>query len=315
MNVSSFTFQSAFDDDVNIFVRKWVGKGTEQTRVIVQIAHGMAEHIDRYDEFAKFLANNGFIVYGNDHRGHGRTMEKDEDFGFLAEKDGFHKAIEDMRKLTEIIEKENPGLPIILFGHSLGSFFVRRYIQIYSDKVAGVVLSGTGGDPGFARVLGSLLAQIERKKNGKKKPSPLLNSLVFGQYNKPFQPSKTDFDWLSSSEGAVEKYVNDPMCGGVCTAEFYMDLFTGLKVIHEKSNIEMIRKDLPIYIFSGDTDPVGGKKGRDVMKVYEVYKETNIENVTCKLYEGGRHEMLNEVNKDLVYTDILQWLIKNIKVV
>lgn len=307
MVLSTFTFPSRFDD-VAIHACKWGGNTVGKPKGVIQIAHGMAEHIERYSDFAHFLVEHGFVVYGNDHRGHGKTIRNSEEYGFFAEENGFEKAVDDVKELSLIIKKEYPDVPIILLGHSMGSFIARRYIQLYDDLLFAVILSGTGGDPGLVGKIGVFLARMEIKKNGKQKPSPFLHKLVFGSYNRSFQPEKTEFDWLSSSEEVVEKYIGDPLCGEVCSAGFFLDLFEGLQLIHKRENVMKTRKDLPIYLFSGDKDPVGGKNGKGVLDVYEKYKEIGMEDVTCKLYQDGRHEMLNEVNKKEVYQDVLQWI-------
>lgn len=307
MAVTTFTYPSNYDH-VTIHAYKWKGKDDRKIKGVVQIAHGMVEHMMRYNEFAQFLTDNGYAVYGNDHRGHGKTMKSEEEYGFFAKENGFEKAVDDVRQLTEIIHEDHRDLPIFLFGHSMGSFLVRRYIQQGGSKLSGVILSGTAGDPGVLGKIGIFLARREMKRKGKRTPSPFLNKLVFGPYNKMFQPERTPFDWLTSNSEVVDEYINDPLCGGVCTTSFYYDLFTGLLHIHDDKNIERTPKDLPIFIFSGDKDPVGGKNGKGVLQVYEKYKALGLKDITCKLYKDGRHEMLNERNKEEVYGDILQWL-------
>ncbi|WP_214483484.1 alpha/beta hydrolase [Bacillus sp. SM2101] len=308
MHVATFTYSAT--DSEQIYAKKWIPELSEYRRGIVQIAHGMAEHIGRYDKFAQALVNEGYIVYGNDHRGHGQTANNEEDIGYFADRNGFDLVVEDMFYLTNLIKEQHEQLPIFLFGHSMGSFLSRRFIQLHGEEITGVILSGTGGDPGILGKIGARLAKSEMTRKGLRHRSKRLDKLSFGSYNKSFKPTRTDFDWLSRDQQEVDKYVDDALCGGVFTSSFFYDLLTGLEVIHRKDNILKIRKDLPIYLFSGAKDPVGNfSKG--VSKVYEAYKAAGIEDVTYKLYKDGRHEMLNETNRDEVYEDIITWLIKH----
>ncbi|GGK30926.1 alpha/beta hydrolase [Caldalkalibacillus thermarum] len=304
MSANTFTFTS--HDGVEIVAKKWE---TDQAnpKAVVQIAHGMAEHIQRYEDFAKYLVKHHVAVYGNDHRGHGLTGQKMGITGYFADEDGFDKVVGDMMQLTNIIKTEHPGVPVFLFGHSMGSFLARRYIQLYGDQLQGVILSGTGGDPGLLGKLGKLVAQYEIRNKGRKTPSPLLNKLTFGSFNKRFKPNRTAFDWLTRDEREVDKYIEDPLCGGICTAGFFYDLFHGLQVIHDQGQVAQIPKDLPLLFISGDQDPVG-KQGKGVLAAVQMYKRAGLKHVSYKLYKDGRHEILNELNRQDVYADIVSWL-------
>lgn len=302
---TSFTFQS--DDGMEIFVSKWSQEGEKKPKAVVQISHGMAEHIDRYDRFARELVAQNYIVYGNDHRGHGVTSDLNNSIGYFADKNGFEKVVQDMKKLTDIIKAEYPNVPIILFGHSMGSFLSRRYIQLYGNELTGVILSGTGGDPGLMGKIGKIAASREIKKKGRKTPSPLMNNLTFGSYNKAFKPARTDFDWLTRDTKEVDQYIADPYCGGVFSAGFFYDLLDGLQTINKPEHISSIPADLPIFFISGSLDPVGANT-KGVLKTFQAFKQAGLKNVTYKFYENGRHEMLNETNKEEVQTDIIQWI-------
>ncbi|MFE8700608.1 alpha/beta hydrolase [Cytobacillus sp. FJAT-54145] len=298
-------------DGEKIHAKKWIGEPTVKPKVIVQIAHGMAEHIERYDAFAKYLLSKQIFVYGNDHRGHGRTGQERNRPGYFADKEGFHFVVEDMSNLTDIIEKDYPEVPVILFGHSMGSFLARRYIQLYGERIAGVILSGTGGDPGILGKIGRVIASREIKKHGRETPSPLLNKLTFGSNNKSFRPNRTEFDWLTRDTIEVDKYMEDPLCGGVFTAGFFRDLFDGLELINRKDNIRRIPKELPIFLLSGAKDPIGNHT-KGVLSTYHAFKEAGLKDVTYKFYEEGRHEMLNETNREEVYEDIVAWIIQHL---
>lgn len=306
---SAFTFLS--HDGMDLFASKWIKEEQQKPKALVQIAHGMAEHIMRYDSFAKELAAQNIFVYGNDHRGHGETAKMANSYGYFSDEQGFEKVFQDMRTLTTIMEKEYPGVPIFLFGHSMGSFLSRRYIQLFGNKLSGVVLCGTGGNPGIMGKIGTMIASREKKKNGSKTPSPLLNKLTFGSFNKAFQPNRTEFDWLSRDERQVDKYIEDPMCGGIFSTGFFFDFLSGLETVHNKKNICSSPLDLPIFLISGTKDPVGGKNGKGVLETFKSFKQVGIKDVSYKLYEDSRHELLNEINKGEVQRDIINWINKH----
>ncbi len=305
MERTQFYFYASDGTRINAY--RWDNNDQVHIQGVVQIAHGMAEHILRYEEFCTFLSNNGFIVYGNDHRGHGGTIKAPDDKGFFAESNGFEKVVADMKQLTSIIEEEQPDIPIFLFGHSMGSFLARRYIQLYGNEIEGVILSGTGGRKGILGKAGLLLAKWERKRKGPRTPSTLLDKLSFGNFNKNFSPTRTEFDFLTRDTEIVDTYINDPKCGFICTTGFYIDLLEGIERIHQEDELEKTPKTLPVFFISGDQDPVGAN-GIDVETVYEMYLEHGYEYVSFKLYENARHELLNEFNKEEVYEDILRWI-------
>lgn len=309
MKSENFTFNSS--DNIKIFAYKWMPDETSAIRGIIQIAHGMAEHAGRYERFAEVLTNAGYAVLANDHRGHGKTAGSQDKIGYFADENGWDNVVEDMHILTGIIKKENPNKPLFLFGHSMGSFLSRHYSMLYSDDLSGLILSGTGGDPGVIGKIGLFIAKIDAKLNGKKAKSEIMNKLSFGTFNRAFKPNRTDYDWLSRDATEVDKYINDPWCGAVFTAGFFCDLLKGIGYINKKENIAKILKNLPIYIFSGTKDPVGANT-TGVVQVYDSFKKAGIENVEMRFYADGRHEMLNEINRDEVFKDVVSWLNKHI---
>lgn len=276
-------------------------------KAVIQIAHGMAEHALRYDPFSKWLTEHGFIVYANDHRGHGKTYQSEKEKGFFATDDGFQIVVNDLADLTKDIKVKHPDLPIFLLGHSMGSFLVRRLIQLQGEMYTGVILSGTSDDQKLLGKLGLLVAKLEKKMRGPYAKSRLMNYLIFGGYNKNFPSPRTDFDFLSRDAASVDAYIADKNCGFICTTSFYVDLLSGLQLIHRQSEMMKTPKDLPIFFIAGDKDPVGNN-GKGVQNVYEQYVNLGFRNVFLKLYEGGRHEMLNETNRQEVYEDITNWL-------
>lgn len=278
-----------------------------EPRAIVQIIHGIAEYIDRYDEFMSFLADNGIIAVGTDHLGHGKSIESEEQTGFFAYDNGWDYAVRDEEVLRLAMHENYPELPIIVFGHSMGSFMARTLLIRYPDAFNAAIISGTGNQ-GAALVNGGLImGNLVTGLKGAHHYSKFLNNLAFGSYNKIYENPKTEYDWLSRDETNVQKYIDDPLCGFIPSCSLFRDMMTGVKFITNKKNLTAMNKDMPVYFMSGDMDPVG-ECGKGVQKAYNNFLEAGMKDVSIKLYQGGRHEMLNEINKDEVYTDILTWL-------
>ncbi|MGH4138857.1 lysophospholipase [Clostridium sp.] len=296
--------------NLKIFVYKWLPDENVHVKGIVQIAHGMAETAARYECFAKALTKNGFIVYANDHRGHGKTAGEVSKLGDLGE-DGFNSMVQNMHQLNARIKEENQKLPIFLFGHSMGSFLTQRYICLYGNELNGAIISGSCGKQGITVDIARIIAKGEIKKIGRAGKSNKLDKLSFGSYNNSFKPNRTAFDWLSSDNKQVDKYIADPFCGTVFTAGFFYDFLGGLKSIADSKEIKNIPKNLPVYIFSGEKDPVG-KNGKGILKLVKTYNEHGMVDLTYKLYKDGRHEMLNEINKEEVIEDVIKWLNEHI---
>ena len=276
-------------------------------RAAVQIAHGIAEHIDRYRPFMEFLADNGFVVAGNDHLGHGKSIRVPEEQGFFAERDGWWRVVDDMDKLHDIMSNEYPELPYVLFGHSMGSFLTRTYLIKHPDKYDGVILSGTGHQSPALVLGGNAAASVMAKLNGAMGDGAKLDSLAFGTYLNKIENPRTKFDWLSRDTEQVDKYIADPLCGFVGKIGLYRDMMQGIKFITDKKNIAQMNKEKPVYFMSGDGDPVGDY-GKGVERAYKAFCDAGLHDVFMRLYPGGRHEMLNETNKEQVYQDILNWL-------
>jgi len=276
----------------------------------IHLLHGMEEHIGRYDDFATFLMTKGFVVTGHDHRGHGLTAEKNGQYGYFADKVGFERVTEDVREVLIHVREDLGDIPLILFGHSMGSFITRRYMQKYSDSLTKVVLSGTTFNPGLLGDAGRLIGKFTSVIKSPTTKATLLNSMAFGGFNKQITNPKTPFDWLSTDEKEVQKYIEDPMCGNIPSNGFFIDLFDGLKIIHKDIENNHIKKDLPVLVISGAKDPVG-KDGKDIFKVANGLKSVGMTNVTLHLIEDARHEILNEVNKLQTYEIIANWMIEN----
>ncbi len=285
----------------DIRYRMWI---PEEPRAALQITHGMAEHIDRYEDFAVFLAQNGVLVYGHDLASHGQSIREGEPRGWFGEKNGWDALIQDMRTLRDTVKSEFPMLPYILMGHSMGSFLARSYAGRDGADFDAFIFSGTAGKNPVLGI-GKLLARREINKTGGKLPSMTLYNMSFGSYNKAFRPNRTANDWLSRDEAQVDKYCVDEACGYPFTASAMLDLFDGLGEVSGRHWAASV-PDRPILLLSGALDPVGGA-GKGVKQVAGWLKK-NGHGVELKLYEGGRHEMLNELNRDEVFRDILLFI-------
>ena len=271
---------------------------------VVQISHGMAEHARRYDDFANYLNQNGFIVFADDHRAHGMTSTKQSAKGVK----GYHKGnmyfdtVQDECAITKML-KDRYNLPVIYLGHSYGSMVGQRYIEECKDYT-GAVLSGSAMMKGAILSTGAAVANLQYKTLGGEKTGKLLDKLSFGNYNKPFKADKIPFAWLSRDKEQVKKYILDEQCGNVMSIAFFKFFLCGLKESYKKENLAKIDVNKPIAIFSGEKDPVGGN-GKLVNKLYNQYKTLGVKDLSVKLYPDARHEILNEVNRGEVYADFL----------
>lgn len=289
-------------DGTELFVRTWLPDEDEPI-AIMQLAHGMAEHSGRYEPLARDLTADGYAVWIHDHRGHGDTAATARDEGYFADKRGWDTVVEDIHVVADAARAAHPGLPMYFLGHSMGSLLGRDYVTRYGDDLTGAIFSGTMTDAGPTGRVGQLVATIEGRARGRRHTSRLMNAMTFGSFNKAFRPTRTDFDWLSRDEAVVDAYIADPACGKVFTSGFFADLLSGVNRLPRLAG--KVPADLPVYFFSGELDPVGGKGVRDVANAVS---DAGVEDVTCRIYPDGRHEMLNEINRDEVVADLLAWL-------
>ena len=299
-----FSFLSA-DSKTMINVTGFIPQG--EVAGCVQIAHGINEYGFRYKDFMCFLAENGYAVFANDHLGHGKSIAGEEDRGYFADKDGWFTVVADMKTLRDIIKKEYPDKKIILFGHSMGSFLSRTYLIKYPDDFDAAIICGTGQQNSVLVAAGEVLANTESGRKGRRHHSRRLNDTIFGGYNKRIAYPKTEFDWLSRNEKNVEDYINDPLCGGIPTVGLLEDMMSGIKFVKKSENIEKMNKDIPVLFIAGQDDPVGDY-GKGVKRAYEKFKKAGIKDLSISLYKHDRHELLNEVDKDIVYKDIIDWI-------
>lgn len=298
--------------DPLVHVYKWkpdaAGAGQSvPVRGIVQIVHGSCEHAERYDRFASFLAGHGWIVYAADLRGHGRSVASRADLGYFGEQGGWNGLVEEQHEIAKLIQNEHPGLPVFLLGHSMGSFIARDYASRYGSGLSGLLLSGTAHYSRISLRAGLLLAKQIIRAKGIRCRSPLLYNLTYNSFNKRFEPARTGQDWLTRDQTVVDSFVEDEMCGFVFTAGGFRDMFEGLLRITDPEQIGKTPKELPVFLLSGTDDPVG-EFGKTVEKAHAAYRKAGLRHVRLKLYEGMRHEVLNELGKEEVYEDILSWL-------
>jgi len=307
MKTHFFEFEAK--DGKKISAKKWIPENTPVA--VLQISHGMAEHVERYNEFAQFLNSQGVIVYANDHRGHGKTADPKK-LGFFSDNEGWKLVIDDVRQLTKIIKDENEDTPIFLLGHSLGSMIARNYLIHHPDNLlSGAIISGTAGKTGFIISAGKFIAKMQGVFKPKWYRSKLMTGMSFNGYNDKFKPTKTPFDWLSRDHERNQDYWNDKFCGFICSNSFFYDMLTMLSIMNDQKNINKTSNEIPMFFFSGAMDPVG-EFGKDVQLVYNKYKLAGVKDLKLKLYEGGRHEMLNETNRKEVYNDVYQWIKEHI---
>ncbi len=300
--MTDFSFTA--DDGADIHAVKWE---CASPRAVLQIVHGMAEYVERYDAFARYMNSRGFVVAGENHRGHGKTAGSLENAGYFADENGWEKVVADNLKLGSILRREYPGKPFYVLGHSMGSFITRCIISRYPEGIDKVILSGSGDFSSAQVVLLGLIAGFQVTFKGARSRAKLLDKLSFSQMNNQFQPGKTGFEWLSRDEDKVQKYVDDPFCGFVCTAGFYRDFAAGVQQIKSLNHLKKIPQDLPVLFYSGSEDPVGGN-GAGVKKLHQEYLASGHKRAEIFLNPGGRHESLNETNRRDVYTFLADWL-------
>jgi alpha-beta hydrolase superfamily lysophospholipase len=291
-----------------LYVREWVPEG--DVRGVIQLSHGIAEHMGRYEEYATVLAQAGYYVVGADHLGHGRTANGPEELGYTAEKAGWLKLCADLERVYQRAKRAYPDVPYVLLGHSMGSFLARTFLIRYPGRVDGCILSGTGQEAGAVVTLGANIAHLTAKKVGHQGRSPFLQKLMFGSYNRGFDPAEGEYAWISGVPQVVADYEADPLSGGIATCRLVEDMMWGLTYIWKAENLRKMDLSTPILLYSGDKDPVGGQ-GKQVEKVYRRFVDLGCQNVTMKLYPGGRHEMHNEENRQQVFQDVLDWLDEN----
>ena len=294
-------------DNVNkIHAMKWIPE-KEKPVCILQIIHGMAEYIERYDEFARVMAEKGILVVGEDHLGHGKSVGENGTYGYFCERDAATVVVRDSHRLKKMVQEQYPGVPYIILGHSMGSFILRNYLCRYGTGIQAAVIVGTGMQPKAVLGLAKAVLAVQKIFCGSKHPSELVNALAFGSYNKKISGARTPMDWLTKDDKIVDAYMADPMCGFTFTINGFQTLFELISRLQKKQNLEKMPKDLPVLFTAGDADPVGDY-GEGVKRAYQSFIDIGMKNVKIKLYDNDRHELLNETDRKVVYEDIYQWI-------
>ena len=304
--VNEFYFKSSTGQ--NLFAKKWYDEKIDNYNGIVQIVHGMEENIEKYNDFANFLSDNGFIVIGYDQLGHGKSVKSETELGDYNCENGWFRLAEDVHILQNKIKEEYQELPYFILGHSMGSLVLRTYATIYNDNLSGIIIIGTSGQKSLLHA-GKVLTKVIELFKGKKYKSKLLEKLVGGSFNNNFKPNRTDADWLSRDEKYIDELVKNLNSNRKFTVESYLQMMNGNIYLNKMKNIKNT-VNIPILITSGDKDPVG-ENGIGVKRVYDNLKLAGINDIEIKLFKDARHEILNEINKDEVYNFILNWINKH----
>lgn len=302
-----FYFDSR-DGEHKIHAVRWLPE-TEKPVCIMQIVHGMSEYVERYDEFARFMAGKGILVVGDDHLGHGKSVNPGDPYGYFCKEDAPTVLVRDEHRLKKMMQEQYQGVPYIILGHSMGSFIVRNYLMRYGSGIDGAVIMGTGMHSRPMIAVVRILAGIQGIICGQKHVSKVINGLVFGSYNKRIKNPGSAFDWVCANEESLKRYIADPLCGFFFTVNGFQTLMKLVWNLHDTEKLNKMPKDLPVFFVSGEEDPVGNY-GRSVTEVYESFQKLGMEHVQMKLYPGDRHEILNETDRVDIYGDIYRWILQ-----
>ena len=305
-----FYFDSR-DGKSRIHAVRYRPEDTGQVRCVLQVVHGMAEYVERYEEFAAYLVERGFVVTGDDHLGHGKSVGQGGKQGYFCEQDPATVLVRDVHRLKKLTEELYPGVPYVLMGHSMGSFITRNYLCRYGTGISGAVIMGTGMQPKAVLDMARLVAGIQKLFCGSGHVSRLLDRLAFGGYGRGITDRRTAFDWLSRDRERVDRYIADPMCGFTFTVNGFGALFELVLRLYSPENLAAVPRELPVFMVSGDADPVGDY-GKGVRRAYDSLVAAGLTDIRLKLYPGGRHELLNETNRSQVMQDICRWVEENV---
>lgn len=304
MTRNEFYFPSA-DRKTKIHAVEWLPDG--EPKAVLQIAHGVTEHMLRYEEMAEYFTQRGFVVVGNDHLGHGYSIAEGAAPMYLGPEGSWFWVERDMYTCQKMVKKEYPDIPYMLLGLSLGSFIVRSFLIRYPDAVDGAILVGTGQTPSFQLGLVRGIVKMEARRAGEDKSTPLIQNLSFGTYNRQFVPNRTEYDWLCASEQGLDTYINDTLRGEAMTSGLFREMLNGMMFTGSVKAQKKMNKELPILLVSGSEDPVGDK-GKGVLRAYKSMQKAGIKDISMKLYPGLRHDVFREDEKKDVFRDIHQWM-------
>ena len=284
--------------------RRWLPQG--EPKAVLQIVHGIAEFVERYDEFAQYLTELGYVVVAEDHMGHGQSINGGGIQGYFH--GGWLTAVADTYQLLQDTRAQYPNLPYVLFGHSMGSFMARTILCKYPDSgISAAIICGTGWQPAYALPALSKVMELVCSRGDETKPSPTLQNLVFGSYNRKVEHPRTPYDWLSRDAEIVDAYIAHPLCGFTASAGLLRDLVQGVHFVEQPDHLAAMRKDLPVFFIAGGDDPVGNY-GKGVQKAAEAFRQAGLTDVSVRIYPLCRHEILNEINRKEIFEDISQWL-------
>ena len=287
---------------------RWTPEG--EIRAVVQIVHGIAEYIERYDDFANYLNARGWLVVAEDHMGHGQSINGEGVQGYFH--GGWFSAVADTFQLLKMTKEAYPGVPYVLFGHSMGSFMTRSILCKYPDSgISAAVICGTGWQPGVVVTAGIGICQAVCKKTGEQNPNEKLQNLVFGSYNSRVEHPRTPYDWLSRDKKIVDDYISQPLCGFTASCGLLRDMLIGIRFVQRKENLARMNQELPVLFLSGGDDPVGNY-GKGVRQAAKAFRDAGMKHVTERVYPLGRHEILNEINRDEVYQHTADWIAQQI---
>lgn len=305
-NMTEFTFLST-DGKTQLHGMRWEPDGGS-VRAVLQICHGVAEHIARYDAFARYLNGLGIAVVGHDHLGHGLSLPEGGTPVYFGESNTWNTVVDDIYVLHQRIRLWYPDVPLCIMGHSMGSFLTRTYLIRYPGTVKAAIIMGTGWQPKAVIAGGMAVAKAVGAVVGENGTSDLVTNLAFGAYNKLFAPNRTSCDWLSADEGNVDAYMADPLCGADATVGLFRQMLSGIRFNQKLSNLRQMDPRIPVLFVAGEKDPVGDC-GNGVRRTYQEFRRAGVQNCTLKLYPGLRHEILNEkAQQQQIFEDIGQWL-------
>mgnify|MGYP001032584814 CR=1 FL=1 len=305
MKKEEFFFDSR-DNRSRIHAVRYVPEDREPV-CVVQIVHGMAEYIERYEEFARFLTQRGCVVTGNDHLGHGKSVGEDGLYGYFCEQDPATVLVRDVHRLKKMTQQEYPGLPYVIVGHSMGSFILRNYLTMYSSGITGAVIMGTGYQARGAMAVAKGMVGLQKIFLGSRHVSRFSDRVSFGGYNRRIPDAKTDFDWLCKDEESVRRYMEDPLCGNVFTLNGFQTLSELISRAHDPRRLRKIPAGLPLLVLSGDADPLG-QYGKGIPKVCQGLRDAGVKDVEMRLWETGRHELLNEPERAQIMELVYDWI-------
>lgn len=304
-----FTFDSR-DGKTKLHAVRWIPEG--KVVCILQIVHGMSEYIERYEALAEFFCEKGILVTGDDHLGHGKSVYSGDAYGYFCEQDPATVVVRDVHRLKKMTQEDYPGIPYVILGHSMGSFILRNYLFRYGTGIEGAIVCGTGSQPAALVKFCKAFASLQGAVFGDKHVAKLIDKLAFGNYNSRIPDAKTKSDWLCTDEKVVDDYRKDELCGFTFTVNGFKTLFELLDRLNKTENLNKMPKKLPVHFIAGDMDPVGNY-GEGVKMAYEDFRKVGMERISLKLYAGGRHEILNEKDKQQVYEELYPWIMERVE--